>query len=149
MKIALFESSGTMREITKNACSPDDTQWVEFEYFGETGMSFIQREKYDAIITSKEFAQGSLADMVTYTRSSKLNKETPIFLFTSDLTQDAMDHAFDLGVTDVFFKQELPALADTLAKIATFSKSVEGAKVMLVEDDRAVSDYYSIMKLSF
>jgi two-component system cell cycle response regulator len=142
MKIALFESSCTMREITKKACSPEDTQWVEFEYFGETGISSIQGEKYDAIITSKEFAQGSLADMVKHTRGSKLNKETPIFLFTSDLTQDAMDHAFDLGVTDVFFKQELPALADTLAKIATFPKSVEGAKVLLVEDNKAVSDYY-------
>lgn len=143
MKIALFESSGTMREITKKACSPQDTQWVEFEYFGENGIQSIQKEKYDAIITSKEFAQGSLADMVKHTRTSKPNKETPIFLFTSDLTQEAMDQAFDLGVTDVFFKQELPALADTLSKIATFPKSVEGAKVLLVEDNRAVSDYYS------
>lgn len=131
-----------MREITKKACSPEDTQWVEFEYFGDLGIRSIQSEKYDAIITSKEFAQGSLAEMVKNTRESKLNKETPIFLFTSDMTQEAMDEAFELGVTDVFFKQELPALADTLSKIANFPKSVEGAKVLLVEDNRAVSDYY-------
>lgn len=143
MRIALFESSATMRAITKTSSIGKDTIWDEFECFDKKATSALESTKYDAIITSKEFCSGSLSEMIVSARKHTTNQETPIFLFTSDMSKACMDQAFDLGVTDVFFKQELPALSDTLQKIASYPLCVKGAKVLLVEDNKAISAYYS------
>ena len=131
-----------MREITKTAYPSEHAQWSEYTQIGETELASLSNTKYDAIISAREFLVGSLTDIISTARASKLNKETPIFLFTSDMSKEGMDSAFDLGVTDVFFKHEIPALADTLSKIAAFPNAVKGAKVLIVEDNNAVCEYY-------
>jgi diguanylate cyclase (GGDEF)-like protein len=142
MRIALFESSTAMRMVTKTTAPNKDVEWREFSHFDSAAKDMLENSSLDAIITSKEFADGSLRAIIASVRESKINRETPVFLFTSDMSKPAMDEAFDLGVTDIFFKQELPALADILQKIASFPLCISGANVMLVEDDIAVSDYY-------
>lgn len=143
MKIALFESSQMMRDITMSAVRINGLEWDQFEYFGEIASEKLKNHHYDAIITSKQFSTGHIKDIIKCGQKSTFNRETPIFLFTSDHSKMCIDEAFDMGVTDIYYKQELPALANTLLKINQFSRCVSGANVLLVEDDIAISRIYS------
>lgn len=143
MKIALFEASQMMRDLTMSAIDISELEWDQFEYFGEKGVSALSLISYDAIITSKEFSHGTIEDIIKFAQKSSKNRETPIFLFTSDNTRICIDTAFDIGITDIFYKQELAVLADTLRRINQFSHCVKGAHVLLVEDNPSVSRVFA------
>lgn len=144
MKIALFDPSTSFRSLFKASIDHIVTgiTWCEFTGLNGSAISCLA-DSVDAIVTATELDSGDYKGVIAHIKSSKFNKETPVFLFSSDASTAFLDKAFRAGVTDIFAKQDLMAVAETFKRMIAFSSSVIGAKVLLVEDDKVISDVYA------
>lgn len=144
MKIALFEPSDAMRNFIRASLSGNiSIVWREFSGVNADSKYVIEHEKIDAIVTSKELDVSDYKMVIKLAQKNKVNQETPIFLLSSDTSVESLNRAFEVGVTDVFVKQDLAALASVFKRMLTLSTCVEGARILIVEDDKSVSDYYA------
>lgn len=144
MKIAIFDPSDSFRRLFKASINEysQGIEWYEFSSIQEDDRHSLDRD-YDAIVTAKELGDGEFSTLIKKIRISNYNEETPIFLFTSESSGDFLDEAFELGVTDIYTKQELITAAETFHRMICFINSVVGAELLIIEDDTAVSQYYA------
>ena len=144
MKIALFDPNKTLSDFTVASIDGKfPILWTLFTKIDDEANKILLTKEFDAIITTKELEEGSVNDVLDSCSASTLNQETPVFLLSSDVDTEGLNKAFDIGITDVFARQELAALGNTLDRIQKITHQVSGAYVLLVEDDKAVSDYHS------
>ena len=144
MKIALFESSDLFRKVIRSSLDGAmDIVWYEYPGITEDSIDHIDTSNFDAIVTSKELAGGDFHDIVRLAHNSQANEETPVYLISSDDSPAFLNKAFDANITDVFSKQNLLTLVDTIKKVLSFKTSVAGAHILLVEDDRRVCAFYA------
>lgn len=142
MQIVLVDPSKSFRAVLKSVLSESPVEWVEFTRVDQLN-AWLQENSADIILTAKELEDGSFRDIVRFVRSRSRREYVPIYLFSSDSSEELLTEAFALGVTDVFEKQQVALIVNLLKGLAFFSDIARGGKVLLVEDDTAVSMLYS------
>lgn len=150
MKIALLEPSQSLRSFFRSAIEAGELiEWCEFEDFTELAQTTLINEAFDVIVTAKELRSCSYDAVLKLVHNSNLNKETPVFLLSSDQSDSFMNIAFQLGVTDVLSKQEIASLKEVLHRILHFSELGKGARILMIEDDKSIAEFYSTVLSHF
>ena len=143
MKISILEPSKSLRNLFRSAIDKDDViDWVEFDDYCEEAQAALKTERFDVVVTAKELKTCSYERILGDIHQSSLNQETPVFLLSSDQSDSFVNIAFRLGVTEVLNKQEIASLQEVLQRIVLFASLGKGARVLLIEDDQSIADYY-------
>lgn len=142
MKIALFESSDMFRKVIRSTVV-GEFEWFEHSDFTEKAQYELESQHFDAIVTSKELETSDFRKVVDFVRAKAVNQEAPVYLLSSDQSSKFLNSAFDCGVTDIFAKQELSQLSETFRNTLSYTNSVQGAELLLVEDSETVANYYA------
>ncbi|MDX1270176.1 MAG: response regulator, partial [Oceanisphaera sp.] len=142
MLIALIEPSKSFRAVIKSVLAESSVQWSEFAAVAEL-RDWWPGHRADMVITAKELPDGTYLDVLQVVRVQAEGEYLPVYLFSSDESERLVSEAFAHGVTDVFEKQRIGDIVHLLRKLAFFSEFTQGARVLLVEDDPAISLYYA------
>ncbi len=101
---------------------------------------------FDLVITASELPDGGYLDVLSLVRKRDDMALVPVLLLVAGRNEQALQQAFDRGVTEVFFKRDLDDLARYLETFSNSSSVTRGKgavlRALVVEDDRALGAYY-------
>lgn len=133
MDILLLENSDAFRRILEGIFSeiPDAEPYATADV--EDALTQLQAKNYSFICVSMYLAEG---DGVSFTRQVRKLENyyyTPIFLITSEKSQQVIIDALSAGITEVFLKQELDQLINFISRLASKHSRLSG-RILYVED---------------
>ena len=108
------------------------------------GLNALKNERFDCICLSMYIEDGDGIELTKTIRGLDNNKYTPIFLLTSDESNEVYQRALANGVTEVFSKQNVVQLINFIQRFTLQQQPITG-RILYVED--TLSQQQAITKL--
>ncbi|BCE00773.1 diguanylate cyclase [Marinicellulosiphila megalodicopiae] len=137
MKILIIEYSKTFAHLLQKTLR---TIGMEFEYYSNTkqGLERCKQVKFSAITISHENSKNYQVFAKNIKELPHYN-HCPIYLFTSQFSQDLLIEAFNANITEVFAKQNFLSIIHSLKRSALLENIASQAKILYVDDSLAQS----------
>lgn len=152
MNVLLFDLSPSFRALFQSAISEHiEINWYEFDGINNEAIATLSSEMVHAIVTAKELNNGSYLDVLGACKDSKLNSASPVFLLSSDSSDDFIKKALNQGVIDVYSKKDILGVVDIFTQIIRFVAQAEGSKILYFSGAKSSRDIYaeSLRKFGF
>jgi len=143
IKVLIIDSSTLFHEILNKVFSSMDMTPVFFDS-AKDALTSLETEKFDCICLSMYIEDGDGISLTKTIRSINKQTFTPIFLLTSEESQDIYQRALASGVTEVFNKQNIIQLINFIQRFTLQQQNISG-HVLYVED--SLSQQHLITKM--
>ncbi len=104
LKILLAESHGELRNIIKNYLVSDGFNDVSITENGKSALAKLKSHTVDLIIADAELPEINGLELLAFVRRDNSLKETPFLLVASDVKQELVAKAAELGVDGYMIK---------------------------------------------
>lgn len=135
-----IDQSASVRALVAEIADTAGWHVASFSDIGEA-IAEIQARIPDLIVTASTHASSDhLAETVATLRRDPGIAAIPIVLLTGSRRRDTVSSAMEMGVAEVFFKEELDAFRKYLTDVAASYPGVElhQRRVLVLDDDRAI-----------
>lgn len=140
MKALVVDPSRAYRRLLCSVLAANDFQTEEVDS-ASAALQRCEGETYQIICMSLVLTDGQSSDLIAHLRTSDKNHRTTILLLTSQYTRAAVEHAYAIGVTEVFRKEDFVHFENYLRGFSEQlceSLTVKG-HILYVEDHRSVA----------
>lgn len=141
MNIALLDASRAFRATVRALVDLPEVIWHECSDVSDCEDLF-DREPLDIVITSRYLKRSDYQDVLVRLQLSETNRVTPVYLLTASETPELVDQAYAQGVTEVFTKDEIPLITQSIQRVTQFCAVAVGARVLLIEDQQCLNALY-------
>lgn len=135
IKVLIIDSSTLFHEILNKVFLSMDMTPVFFDS-AKDALTSLETEKFDCICLSMYIEDGDGISLTKTIRSINKQTFTPIFLLTSEESQDLYQRALASGVTEVFNKQNIIQLINFIQRFTLQQHNISG-HVLYIEDSLA------------
>lgn len=135
-----IDQSASVRALVAEIADTAGWHVASFSDIGEA-IAEIQARIPDLIVTASTHASSDhLAETVATLRRDPGIAAIPIVLLTGSRRRDTVSSAMEMGVAEVFFKEELDAFRKYLTDVAASYPGAEPhqRRVLVLDDDRAI-----------
>lgn len=135
-----IDQSASVRALVAEIADTAGWHVASFSDIGEA-IAEIQARIPDLIVTASTHASSDhLAETVATLRRDPGIAAIPIVLLTGSRRRDTVSSAMEMGVAEVFFKEELDAFRKYLTDVAASYPGAElhQRRVLVLDDDRAI-----------
>lgn len=132
IKVLIIDSSTLFHEILSKVFLSMDMTPVFFDSATQA-LKALETEKYDCICLSMYIEDGDGISLAKTIRALKTQAFTPIFLLTSEESQDVYQRALACGVTEVFNKQNIIQLINFIQRFSSHQHNISG-HILYIED---------------
>lgn len=135
-----IDQSASVRALVAEIADTAGWHVASFSDIGEA-IAEIQTRIPDLIVTASTHASSDhLAETVATLRRDPGIAAIPIVLLTGSRRRDTVSSAMEMGVAEVFFKEELDAFRKYLTDVAASYPGAElhQRRVLVLDDDRAI-----------
>ncbi|MBK6639219.1 MAG: diguanylate cyclase [Rhodocyclaceae bacterium] len=146
MKILVVVSSRFVQQVLKRHLA-FLTQSADYCTGVTDGLRLFGAGEYDLVCVEGMLADGSGADLARRVRATPLGEHVPILLLSGNADAKTSAEAMAAGITEVFSKSDVEALADYIAhqeKDDVTAQHIKG-RAMVVEDGRAIAAVFEEM----
>lgn len=137
-----IDQSASVRALVAEIADTAGWHVASFSDIGEA-IAEIQARIPDLIVTASTHASSDhLAETVATLRRDSGIAAIPIVLLTGSRRRDTVSSAMEMGVAEVFFKEELDAFRKYLTDVAASYPGAEPhqRRVLVLDDDRAIGE---------
>lgn len=137
-----IDQSTSVRALVAELADTAGWQVASFSDIGEA-IAEIQASIPDLIVTASTHVSSShLAKTVGALRADSRIAAIPIVLLTGSRRRDTVASAMEMGVAEVFFKEEIDTFRKYLTDVAASSPGAEENQrhVLVLDDDRAIGE---------
>jgi DNA-binding NarL/FixJ family response regulator len=106
-------------------------------------------EQFNLVITAAEFSDGSYLDVLDSVREHMDMVQIPVLLMMAGRNEELVQHAFDKGITEVFYKRNMDDMSHYLesfgASLSAQKKTNVLGRALVVEDDHTLGAHYKTL----
>lgn len=143
MTVLVIDNSTLFHEILMSIFSNIDMTPSFFDNAVQ-GLEELKTQKYDCICLSMHMEDSDGISFTKTIRTLKNHQHTPIFLLTSDESNEVYQQALACGVTEVFNKQDVVQLINFIQRFTLQQQAMSG-RVLYIED--TLSQQHLITKM--
>ena len=132
IRVLIIDSSALFHEILNRVFLSMDMTPIFFDNATQA-LKALETEKFDCICLSMYIEDGDGISLAKTIRALKTQAFTPIFLLTSEESQDIYQRALASGVTEVFNKQNIIQLINFIHRFTSQQSNISG-HVLYIED---------------
>jgi two-component system cell cycle response regulator len=140
MRVLIIEPSASFRRLLATLVAETGCQCTTVEDANEALIA-IEKYQYGAITLSKYVEGLDYRSLVSQIRGMENYRTVPLLLITSEDRPQTVNEALACGLTDVFAKNDLDLLTNSLTRILKRARLRLNGRVLYVEDSASLSQF--------
>lgn len=140
MNILIIEPSNAFAQLLSKVLENEKIK-VDIAKSAKEALEKLQRNTPNAICVAHELGDSDSHQFMVDIGEIPSSKDIPKFLITSITTQDFKRHCYDIGYTDIFYKDNIEALQRALKGLVQQTYWHINAKILYIEDVPSTAAY--------
>lgn len=140
MNILIIEPSNAYALLLSKLLESEETN-VDIARSAQEAIEKLKKNTPNAICVAHELGDSDSHQFMVDISGIASSKDIPKFLITSITTQDFKRHCYDIGYTDIFYKDNIKALQRALKGLVQQTYWHINAKILYIEDVPSTAAY--------
>ncbi|MDH5764775.1 MAG: diguanylate cyclase [Gammaproteobacteria bacterium] len=140
MNILIVEPSQAYSQLIQGLLSGREVS-LTIAHSGEEAIDYMHNQSPDAICVTHELGDMNSIEFMAYLKKHKICNDKPVFLITSNNSEEFRRQSYDAGFTEIFTKSDIAVLKNTFRSIMLYTTSQIKARVLYVEDVFSTAAY--------